>query len=105
MLIAELRPVPEPLPERLQDALPRADFDAGLQALLASEADEAERRVEVDPWDVPMTRVPVSSMSTAASESPPRPGRIVADVPSNRTALPSQAPTIVPASLMAYGDP
>jgi pimeloyl-ACP methyl ester carboxylesterase len=35
-------PAPEPLPERLQDALPSTDFDASLQALLAAEADEVD---------------------------------------------------------------
>jgi pimeloyl-ACP methyl ester carboxylesterase len=35
-------PAPEPRPERLEDALPRADFDASLQALLADEVAEPE---------------------------------------------------------------
>ena len=38
-------------PERLADALPRMDFDAGLQALLAGEVDEPTEAVDIDGWE------------------------------------------------------
>ncbi len=75
-----LLPAPaEPRPERLEEALPRADFDAGLQALLEEEDSDGAERDKVEALtEVPMSPAPPATVLTrrvpgATTEALPEP--------------------------------
>ena len=71
--------VPEPRPERLDQALPRSDFDAGLQALLAEEdAGVDDRKAMSAAPEVPRSPTPPAAVLTrripgATTEALPQP--------------------------------
>ena len=66
--------VPTPAPESLNEALPRSDFDAGLQALLAEEGDPSRSRtVEEAPDSVPVASSLTRRVPGATTEVLPEP--------------------------------
>jgi signal transduction histidine kinase len=90
-------PAPEPLPERLQDALPSTDFDASLQALLAAEADEVDtpdtwgsEPLPAASWE-PITEPNAEPVRDAVEVSPAVPVEPEVDVDLPRPPSPSSS--------------